>query len=219
MNRNALSPSAAFRAARPLLEQLGVADRSRLESLLGLVGPDGAIPLGAALTTLFPSVSREAALTSFRQFWGRIRDAAAEVPVNFSLDADGKTRTAPEKRVCWFAGDNSAVQELTAVGNMETAGVRRGAQDVLEPTETQDGKPVVRYFVSFAHDDMKLKNDLMKLLRVQLKTSAAYCYESWEDRDIELGAPWHAQIQHAIARCHFGLLLVSPAFLASDYIG
>ena len=219
MNRKALSPSAAFRAARPLLEQLGVADRARLEGLLGLVGAGGAIPLGAALMALFPGLSREAALTAFRQFRGRIRDAAAEVLVNFSLDADGKTRTAPEKRVCWFAGDNSAVQELTAVGNMETAGVRRGAQDILEPTEMRDGKPVVRYFVSFAHDDMTHKEQLMKLLRMQLKTSAAYYYESWEDRDIELGEPWHAQIQHAIARCHFGLLLVSPAFLASDYIG
>jgi hypothetical protein len=118
-----------------LLEQLGAADRSRLESLLGLVEPDGAIPLGAALAAVFPALMREAALTAFQQLRERIRNAAAEVSVNFSLDADGKTWTAPEKRVCWFAGDNSAVKELTAVGNMETAGFWRGAQDILEPTE------------------------------------------------------------------------------------
>ena len=37
---------------------------------------------------------------------------------------------------------------------------------VQDGTGYRDGKPVIRYFVSFAHDDMKLKNDLMKLLRV-----------------------------------------------------
>jgi hypothetical protein len=219
MSRGRLSPNAALRAARPLLAELGEKNRSRLDDLLKLVGPDGLIPLGAALEATFPDQPREAALTAFRQFRGRIREAAADASVNFSLDADGQTRTAPEQRSCWFVGDDSAVAELSALGEMETAGVRRGAQDILEPTEMRDGKPVVRYFVSYDRRDEKLKNDLMARLRERLDGAAGYCYLGWEDREIELGEDWHKQIQHAIANCHFGLLLVSTALLTNKYVG
>jgi len=38
------------------------------------------------------------------------------------------------------------------------------------------------------------------------------------DSDLILGEGWHRQIQEAISVCDLGLLLVSPAFLASKYI-
>jgi hypothetical protein len=75
----------AFRAARPLLTELGDKDRSRLEKLIGLVGPGGVVSLGAVLEAAFPGQPREAALT------------------------------ASEQRSCWFAGDDSAAAELSAV--------------------------------------------------------------------------------------------------------
>src|ERR1019366_4071146 len=80
-------------------------------------------------------------------------------------------------------------------------------------------KPKVRYFVSYAHDDGKLPGKLTSQLHKQLGACKDYEFERWQDTDILVGEKWHEQIQKAIADCDFGLLLVSPAFLSSRYIG
>ena len=76
----------------------------------------------------------------------------------------------------------------------------------------------VRYFVCYAHADQKLKDDLLGRLRHFFDSAKDYRFAGWDDGDIELGTDWHEQIQRAIGVCDFGLLLVSPAFLASSYI-
>jgi hypothetical protein len=43
-------------------------------------------------------------------------------------------------------------------------------------------------------------------------------YSYWDDGEILVGEDWHEEIQKAIAGCNLGLLLISPAFLASQYI-
>ena len=90
----------------------------------------------------------------------------------------------------------------------------------VDATEKYNGKPVIRYFVSYSHDDedKKLKADLLKRLKQSLDIASDYCFELWDDAEILPGERWHQQIQHAIDRCHFGLLLVSKAFLGSAYI-
>ena len=80
-------------------------------------------------------------------------------------------------------------------------------------------KRVVRFFVSYAHEDNELAEKLMKEFRVQFKPSRRYELELWVDREIMVGEDWNQRIQQAIHDCDFGLLLVSPAFLGSDYIG
>jgi tetratricopeptide (TPR) repeat protein len=80
-------------------------------------------------------------------------------------------------------------------------------------------KRKVRYFVSYAHDDGKLPGKLTTQLHKHLGACKDYEFERWQDTDILVGEKWHDQIQKAIAGCEFGLLLVSPAFLSSHYIG
>jgi len=77
---------------------------------------------------------------------------------------------------------------------------------------------VVRYFVSYAHTDGSLKKELLGRLRPLFASARAYRFEGWQDGDIPLGTDWHERIQAAIEMCDFSLLLVSPAFLASEYI-
>ncbi|MFO1432359.1 MAG: TIR domain-containing protein [Candidatus Competibacteraceae bacterium] len=97
---------------------------------------------------------------------------------------------------------------------------RHGAptRPAIEPPKRRDNKPVIRYFVSYAHDDNDLKDKLLKPLKQRLAIAKDYCFEAWDDGEILPGEHWHEQIQAAVAGCQFGLLLVSPAFLGSQYI-
>ncbi|MGI8426513.1 MAG: TIR domain-containing protein [Actinomycetota bacterium] len=211
-----LSAATLARSARALREELGKADHDRLDRLVALIGQDGAINLGRALASLYPGSAREAALTGFRQFRGRLKDAAREAGLKLELVVDTQTRAAPDARRAWFEGADDAARAAADYTEGEVAGIERVAQTAVELTE--DGKQVVRYFISYAREDGRLKDQLMKGLEPFLKIANDYRFEAWDDRRILAGDDWHGEIQRAIARCQFGLLLVSAEFLASDYI-
>jgi hypothetical protein len=70
-------------------------------------------------------------------------------------------------------------------------------------------------FVSYSHKDKdwleKLRTALAPLMRGEK-------LEVWDDTRIEPGANWAAEIKKSISRARVAILLVSPDFLASDYI-
>lgn len=74
------------------------------------------------------------------------------------------------------------------------------------------------YFVSYAHDDDRPNRNLLKRLEVRLAIAKGYRVQSWDDRRLLVGEEWFAGIMEAIAKCDFGLLLLSPAFFASPFI-
>ena len=153
-------------------------------------------------------------MTAFRQFRARLGSAAGEAGIAFALETDGQTRAPPEERWCWFTGQDDAAAAAAKLTEAETAGVERSAQNAVEI----GGKQLVRYFVCYAHGDRALKEDLLTRLQHCFGAARDYRFEGWHDGDIELGSDWHERIQRAIGVCDFGLLLVSPAFLASAYI-
>lgn len=77
---------------------------------------------------------------------------------------------------------------------------------------------MIRYFVSYAHDDDPLASELVGRLHTRLKTSTKYQFERWDDKMIAPGTRWREEIKKAIASCPVGLPLVSPALLASNFI-
>lgn len=79
-------------------------------------------------------------------------------------------------------------------------------------------KAPVHFFVSYAHDDQLHADDLVRRLQKQMKPSRAYEHTLWRDTAILVGERWHDEIVQAIEGCDVGLLLVSPAFLGSDFI-
>lgn len=85
-------------------------------------------------------------------------------------------------------------------------------------TAPASSKRVVRYFLSYAHDDGKLPDKLLTELDKQLRACKDFTFRRWQDTDILPGEKWHEEIQKAAKECDFGLLLVSPAFLGSKYI-
>ncbi|WP_459871107.1 TIR domain-containing protein, partial [Endothiovibrio diazotrophicus] len=213
------------RATRRLLDRLqgepGATDRQRLETLIGLLDATHRFPLGAALAALFPHQEREAALNSYRALRRRLRKAATKKGLAFALAVDGHNRTPPERRWSWFEGENQAAREAADYARKEASAAQPehlAPQDGLILEETRDGKRVIRYFVSYAHEDRKAAARLLKHLETRLLCSKEYHFERWIDGDILPGEPWREAIRKAIDGCHFGLLLVSYDFLASPFI-
>ena len=79
-------------------------------------------------------------------------------------------------------------------------------------------KREVRFFVSYAHTNSAAADDFLRRLREQLKPSLRYDYFLWRDTALLIGEDWEREIQEALGESDFGLLLLSPAFLYSEYI-
>ena len=74
------------------------------------------------------------------------------------------------------------------------------------------------YFLSYAHNDSPDVERFRKVLAPLLKTSPEFEFSEWIDQQILPGEHWRLQIEAALTKCRFGLLLVSPEFLASAFI-
>ena len=73
----------------------------------------------------------------------------------------------------------------------------------------------VKLFISYAHEDETFKNELLLYLN-PLKRSGKI--KIWSDGAILVGDKWDDKIKTAMDDCEIMLFLISPWFLASDYI-
>lgn len=69
-------------------------------------------------------------------------------------------------------------------------------------------------FISYSHRDEDYKDDLViHLANLQRQGKIRAC----QDRDIEAGAEWDAEIKQQLESAEIILLLITPQFIASDY--
>jgi hypothetical protein len=73
----------------------------------------------------------------------------------------------------------------------------------------------VNVFISYAHEDEDYKDELMMFLNPMARKGDI---KIWNDRAIIAGEEWDDEIKKALDESNVVLLLISPAFLASDYI-
>lgn len=73
----------------------------------------------------------------------------------------------------------------------------------------------VRVFLSYSHQDETWKDRVALHLGVLARDGRL---EVWQDRQIQAGTPWRAQIAQALQACDTALLLVSAHFLTSAFI-
>lgn len=74
-----------------------------------------------------------------------------------------------------------------------------------------------RLFLSWAHDDVRLKTSLLRLLKPHLQILKGLTPVWWEDSNLAVGEKWRAAIARRLVSCDLGIHLVSPALLASDF--
>ena len=75
-----------------------------------------------------------------------------------------------------------------------------------------------RVFLSWCRTDRAAKESLVAPLLDHLRILSGVEVLWWEDSDITLGEEWHRRIVASLEGCDYGLLLLSPAFLASGFI-
>ncbi|AHF00060.1 hypothetical protein THITH_08235 [Thioalkalivibrio paradoxus ARh 1] len=200
----------------------------RLHRIAGLLGQDRHVAVADVLAKLYPDTPHENASTDLRKLRAALDEAAAEVGVNFSCKVSSERRGGAVNRRLWFEGTPRLAERAQRFSHAETGELNhlpatlRQRGRVLGPTialdEYRDGKPVARWFLSYARDDNTMKERLLKLLQKRLACSRRFAFESWHDGDIVLGDDWHESIEQVLDQCHFGLLLLSHAFLSSDFI-
>src|SRR6266581_6189960 len=73
----------------------------------------------------------------------------------------------------------------------------------------------VKIFCCYAHED----EALLKKLKTQLRPLQRQgLVDVWYDRDISAGTEWEQEIKEQLNSAQIILLLVSPDFIASDYV-
>jgi TIR domain len=77
-------------------------------------------------------------------------------------------------------------------------------------------------FICYAHEDnadtdprRRWLDRLLQFLRPLVRQEGL---NTWSDRNITIGENWQARIKHQLELSRASVLIVSPAFLASDYI-
>ncbi len=72
-----------------------------------------------------------------------------------------------------------------------------------------------KIFISYAHNDKKWLDMLLKHLR---PLARARGFLIWDDRSVGPGEEWREQISAALSEAEVAVLLVSPDYLASDFV-
>ncbi len=138
----------------------------------------------------------------------------------FKPDVRSASRPDPEED---GLGAGSDLPEAELAGSEAESEISAQAETVLESVEPKphepDSRTLVKLFVSYARTDGIHATKFLDMLKEQLGPAKEYRYEFWKDTQLIVGEPWDSEIQKALDESDFGLLLVSPSFLNSKYIG
>ncbi len=114
----------------------------------------------------------------------------------------------PYSKLLLFERRGLPVDHVEADGDL----VEVQVNDLLEGIRHPAGLDV---FISYSHQDAKWLERFDTMLRPLVRDGRI---TAWSDQDISAGRNWRDEIGRALKMARAGLLLVSPGFLASDFI-
>lgn len=89
------------------------------------------------------------------------------------------------------------------------------AETIPENKVSVSDKPQqLEIFMSYAHEDEKLRYQLAKHLKLLERQQVI---QAWYDGDISAGSEWASEINQHVEKANIILLLISADFIASDY--
>jgi internalin A len=88
-------------------------------------------------------------------------------------------------------------------------------QSRYEANTRDENMPPDLVFISYSHEDTKWREELEKHLKPYLRASSI---KSWSDKQISSGTEWLTEIKAARTNTKVAVLLVTPDFIASDFV-
>ncbi|WP_227686929.1 COR domain-containing protein [Spirosoma arboris] len=86
--------------------------------------------------------------------------------------------------------------------------------DVTNRATNVGRSQTVNIFISYAHEDVQYKDELMKSLKPLIRQDKI---QVWQDFEITAGQRWNDEIMGHLERAHIVIALMSPDFIDSDF--